>query len=74
MTRGGVLAASLVVSAAVLGWHWWPKSDASVPAPDPPPAQRPWSGHELRVCREVTARATLDGPVTPAEMSRLSAR
>ncbi len=62
MTREGVLAAALAVSAAVLGWHWWP---------EPAPAPRTWSGHELRVCREVTARATLDGPLTPAEMGRL---
>ncbi len=65
MTREGVLATALAVSAAVLGWHWWPEPVAT------PPAPQGWSGHELRVCREMTVRATLDCPVSPAEIDRL---
>ncbi len=70
MSREGVLAAALAVSAAVLGWHWWPEP-VPAPSPEPPRAPRTWPGHELRACREMTVRATLDGPLTPAEMNRL---
>ncbi len=73
MTREGVLAAVVAVSVAVLGWHWWPEPVPAAP-PEPPRAPRTWSGHELRVCREMTARATLDGPVTPFERERLGRR
>ncbi len=72
MTREGVLAAALAVSAAVLGWHWWPEPVPAPPPDRPPvPAAPGWTGRELRLCREMTARATLEGPVTPSEMRRL---
>ncbi len=73
VTRERVLVVALAASSAVLGWHWWPEP-VSAPPPGQPPAPRTWSGHDLRVCREMTARAALEGPVTPSEMRRLSAR
>ncbi len=134
ITREGVLAVTLAVSAAVLGWQWWPEggqalpsgapfpiapNDTSVtpmesfadvameavppvpvplpepmeleatfglaasafpePIPDSPPsphrAIRVRSIHALqaapRLCRRMTARASLDGPLTAVEMDRL---
>ncbi len=68
MTREGVLAAALAVSAVVLGCHWWAEGEGQVP---PPGAPRAWSEHELRVCRKMMVRAMLADRLAPAEKDRL---